>query len=99
MSNEINLLQILYGHLKYLFFSLMNVRIIKFIQCGPCFINGPNSHKFHFLKFCTLQLGTWLLSHLNILYTWATKVFVVKILKQNNLFKCSLYGSLNFFFS
>jgi len=31
ISNEINLLKILYGHLMYLFFSFMNVRIIKFI--------------------------------------------------------------------
>jgi hypothetical protein len=41
MSNEIILFQILYKHLKYLFFSLIKVKIVKFIQCGPCFINGP----------------------------------------------------------
>jgi hypothetical protein len=31
MSNEINLFKILYAHLKYLFFSFMNVKIIEFI--------------------------------------------------------------------
>jgi hypothetical protein len=46
MSNEINLLQILYGHLKYLSFSLMNVKIVDFIQCEPCFINGSKFSKF-----------------------------------------------------
>ncbi len=40
MSNEIILFQILHRLLKYLLFSLMKVRIINFIQCGPCFING-----------------------------------------------------------
>jgi hypothetical protein len=55
ISNEIILLQILYKHLEYLFFSFMKVRIIKFIQCGPCSINGQNSQKFHFLKLFTLQ--------------------------------------------
>jgi hypothetical protein len=41
MSNEIILFQILYKLLKYLLFSFMKVRIIKFIQCGSCFINDP----------------------------------------------------------
>jgi hypothetical protein len=40
MSNEIILFQILYNHLEHLLFSVMNIRIIKSIQCGPCFING-----------------------------------------------------------
>jgi len=31
MSNEIILFQILYKHLKYLFLSLMKLRIVKFI--------------------------------------------------------------------
>jgi hypothetical protein len=42
MSNEIILFQILYRHLEYLLFSLMKIRIVKFIQCGSCSINGPN---------------------------------------------------------
>jgi hypothetical protein len=41
MSNEIILFQISYRPLKYLLFSLMKVKIVKSIQCGPCFINGP----------------------------------------------------------
>ncbi len=41
MLNEIILFQILCRPLKYLFFSLIKVKIIKFIQCGPHFINGP----------------------------------------------------------
>jgi hypothetical protein len=45
MTNEIILFQILYGPLKYLLFSLMKVKIIKFIQCGPCSINGPKLPK------------------------------------------------------
>jgi hypothetical protein len=91
MSNEINLFQILYGHLKYLFFSLINVRIVKFIQCGNVLSMAQTSQNFHFLKFCTLQYDIWFLSHLNIWYTLAVKVFVVKILKQNNLFRHSLW--------
>jgi hypothetical protein len=50
MSNEINFLQILYEHLKYLFFSLMNVRIIKFKQCRACFINGPKFPEISLLE-------------------------------------------------
>jgi hypothetical protein len=50
ISNEINLLQILYGHLHYLLFSLMNVKIIKFIQCGPYSINGPKFPKVSFFE-------------------------------------------------
>jgi hypothetical protein len=49
MSNEINLLQILYKHLNYLFFSFMKVKIIKFNQCGPCFIDGPKFSKISIL--------------------------------------------------
>jgi hypothetical protein len=41
MSNEIILFQILYKYLEYIFFSLIKVRIIKFIQCEPYSINGP----------------------------------------------------------
>jgi hypothetical protein len=55
MSNEIILFQILYMHIEYLFFSLMKIKILKFIQCGPCSINGQNSQNFHFLKLFILQ--------------------------------------------
>jgi hypothetical protein len=50
MSNEIILFQILYRHLEYVLFSLMKVRIVKFIQCGPYLINGPKFPKFSLLK-------------------------------------------------
>ncbi len=50
MSNEINLLQIVYRHLKYLFFSLMKIKIIKCIQCEPCSINGPKISKISFFE-------------------------------------------------
>jgi hypothetical protein len=54
MSNEIILFYILYWHLEYLFFSLMKVRIVKFIQCGPCSINGPKFQEISFFEFFTL---------------------------------------------
>jgi hypothetical protein len=57
MSNEINLLQILYGHLKYLSVSLMNVRIINFIQSEPCFINGSKFSKILFFKILYIAIG------------------------------------------
>jgi hypothetical protein len=50
MSNEINLLQILYEHLEYLFFPLMNVRMLKFKQCRPCSINGPKFLEISFFE-------------------------------------------------
>ncbi len=45
MSNEIILFQILYRPLKFIYFSFMKVRIIKFIQCGSCYINGSKFQK------------------------------------------------------
>jgi hypothetical protein len=42
MSNEIILFQILCWPLKYLFFSLMKVMIIKFIQCGHVLSTAHN---------------------------------------------------------
>jgi hypothetical protein len=85
MSNEIILFQILYRHLKYLFFSLIKVRIIKFIQCGPCSINGPKFQEISFFETFYIVLGHLVLSHLIL------KVFVVKILGQKKLFKHSLW--------
>jgi hypothetical protein len=46
ISNEIILFQILYQHLEYLFFSLVKVKIIKCIQCGPCFYQWPKIPTF-----------------------------------------------------
>jgi hypothetical protein len=57
MSNEINLFQIFYGHFKYLLFSLMNLRKIKFIQCEPCFINGPKFPEFSFFETLYIAIG------------------------------------------
>jgi hypothetical protein len=97
MSNEINLPQILCEHLKYLFFSVMNVKIVKFIQCGPCSINGPKFPKKIFFENLYIAIYTFFLSYSNILYTLVAKVFVVEILKQNNLFRPCLWV-LEFFF-
>ncbi len=85
MSNEIKFPQILYEHLKYLFFSLMNVKIVKFLLCGPYSINGPKFPNLFFFEILYIAIYTFFLSHLNILYTLVVKVFVVEILKQNNL--------------
>jgi hypothetical protein len=57
MSNEIIFFQILYRPLKYLLFSLMKVRILKFIQCGPCSINVPKLPKFWLLKTFSIMTG------------------------------------------
>jgi hypothetical protein len=57
MSNEIILFQILYKHLKYLLVSLMKVKIVKFIQCGPCFINGPKWSKNWFFEKNYIIIG------------------------------------------
>jgi hypothetical protein len=56
VSNEIILFQILYRLLKF-FFSLMKVKIVKFIQCGPCFINGPKFQEIWFLKKNYIIIG------------------------------------------
>jgi len=45
MSNEIILFQTLCMFPKYLLISLMKVKIVKFIQCGACSINGPKFPK------------------------------------------------------
>jgi hypothetical protein len=57
MSNEIILFQILYRHLKYILFSLMKVRTIKFIQCGPCSINGPKLIEISFFETFYIAIG------------------------------------------
>ena len=90
MSNEIILFQILYRALKYLFFSLMKVTIIKFIQCGPCSINNPKYQKYHFFETFYIVIGHLVLVTFMHLYTLTHKVFVVKILGQKNLFRYSL---------
>jgi hypothetical protein len=91
MSNEIILFQILHMHLKHLLFSLMKVRIVKFIHYGHVLSMAQYSQKNGFLKLFTLQLGIWFLSHSCILHTLTHKVFVVKILGQKNLFRHSLW--------
>jgi hypothetical protein len=91
MSNEIILFQILYSHLKYLLFSLMKVKIVKFIQCGPCSINGQKFLEIWFFGTFYIAIGHWFLSHSCILYTLTCKVLVVKILGQKKLFIHSLW--------
>jgi hypothetical protein len=54
MLNEIILFQILYKHLEYILFSLMKMRIVKFIQCEPCSMNGP---KFSFFEIFYIAIG------------------------------------------
>jgi hypothetical protein len=68
----------------------MNVKIIKFIQCGPCSINGPKFPKNSFFEILYIAIGHLVLVTFEHLYALLVKVFVVKILKQNNLFIGSL---------
>jgi hypothetical protein len=35
----------------------MKVKIIKFIQCGPCFINGPKFPRISLLKTLYIAIG------------------------------------------
>jgi hypothetical protein len=57
MSNEIILFKILYKHLEYLFFSLIKIGIIQFIQYGPCFINDPKFLEISLLEFFYIAIG------------------------------------------
>jgi hypothetical protein len=50
MLNEIVLFQILYKHLEFFLKSLLSVKIVKFIQCGPCSMNGPKFPKISFFE-------------------------------------------------
>jgi hypothetical protein len=88
MSNEIILFQILYKHLKYLFFSFMKVRTVKFIQCWAMFyINGP---KFPKKTFYIVIRHLVLVRFIHFIHI-AHKVFVIKILGQKKLFRHSLW--------
>jgi hypothetical protein len=97
MSNEIIFFQILCRLLKYLFFSLMKVRLIKFIKCEPCSINDPKFIEIWFFETFYIAIGHLFLSHSYILYSLTHKVFVVEILCQKKLVKHSLWV-LEFFF-
>jgi hypothetical protein len=57
MSNEVILFEILYKPLNYLFFSLMKMKIIRFIQCGPCSINGPKFLEIFFFEIFYITIG------------------------------------------
>jgi hypothetical protein len=57
MSNEIILFQILFKNLEYLFIPLVKVIIIQFIQCGECYINGPNLSKISFFEKIYIAIG------------------------------------------
>jgi hypothetical protein len=88
MSNEIILFQFLYRPLKYLLFSLMKM---KFIQCGPCFINGPKILETWFFEtFYIIIKHLVLVTFIHFIHI-AHKVFVVKILVQKKLFKHFLW--------
>jgi hypothetical protein len=54
MWNQICFFQILCKHIWYLLFSLIKIRIIKFIQYSSCSIMIKNSQDFHFwnLVYC-----------------------------------------------
>jgi len=49
--------QILCKHLKYLLFSLMKMKILNFIQCEPCSINGPKFAKNWFFETFYIAIG------------------------------------------
>jgi hypothetical protein len=87
--NEIILFQILYKHLKYLLFSL--VRIVKFIQCGSCSINGPKFPQISLFKTFYILIGHFFLSYSYTLCTLVPKVLVVKLLGQKNSYEHSLW--------
>ncbi len=98
MSNEIILFQILCKLLKYLLFSLMKMRILKFYPMWAMFYQWPTIiWNLIFWKKLYITIGKWFWSHSYILYTLAHKVFLVKILGQKNCLDI-LYESLNFFF-
>jgi hypothetical protein len=76
----------------------MKIRIVKFIQCGLCSINGPKfSTKFIFWNFLHYNRA-FDFCHTHTLCTLVPKVFVVRILGQNLVFKHSLW-ILELFFS
>jgi hypothetical protein len=82
MSNEIILFQILYRPLKYLIFSLMKMRIINFILCRPCFINGPKFSNFWFFESFYITIGQLVIVTFIHFIHIAHKMFMVKILGQ-----------------
>jgi hypothetical protein len=83
------LFQILYRFLKYLFFSFMKVRIVKFIQWGPCSINSPKFPKIWFFETFYITIRHLVL--VTFIHFIHNKVFVVKILGQKKWFRHSLW--------
>ncbi len=99
MSQEIILFQILYRSLKYLMFSLMKIRIVKFVQCGPCYIND-----FKFLKFSlfeTFYIAIWHLVFVTFIHFMyiSTQCVCGKNSQAKTIFLDIFYESLSFFFS
>ncbi len=88
----------LYEPPKYLLFSPMKVKIIKFIQCGPYSINGPKFSKKWFFQTFYIALRHLVFVIFIHAYTLANEVFVVKILGQKKLFRHYLW-ILELFFS
>jgi len=98
MSNKIVLFQILYRLLRYLLFSFMKIKIVKFIQCGPCFINGSQNLRIWLFETFYITIG-----HLVLVKC----IYFIHLNKQGvcdkkNWAKKSclniLYESLNYFF-
>ncbi len=75
----------------------MKVRIIKFIQCAPCSINGPKFLEISIFEILYIAIGHLVLVTLEDFFTLITKLLVVKILRKNSLFKCSLWVHEAFF--
>jgi hypothetical protein len=98
MSNKIVLFQILYRLLRYLLFSFMKIKIVKFIQCGPCFVNGSKFLRIWLFETFYITIGHLVLVkciyfiHLN-----TQGVCDKKKLGQKKLFKHSLW-ILEFYF-
>ncbi len=91
MSNEIVLLQILYKHLKYLIFSLIEVEIIKFNQNGPCSINGPKFLEISLFETFYIAIGHLvfvIFIHLTYINTWS--VFGKNLGPKKKHFLCVL---------
>jgi hypothetical protein len=76
----------------------MKVRIVKFIQCEPCSINGPNFLEISFFEAFYITIKHLVFVTFIHLCTLILKVFVVRILGQKNKFKHYLW-IFEFFFS
>jgi hypothetical protein len=75
----------------------MKVKIIKFIQCGPCSINGPKFQEISiFETFYIVIRHLFFVTFIHFMYI-NTKMFVIRILGQKKCLDIP-YESLNLFF-